>query len=100
MAFVVHDFFAGYEGACLADPLRGVFVDWMGNITPCCHLPVRDEMRSYPEHSFGNVDDEHVFDILAGPRAQQSARTPRLPPVPAAASASLQTPARPPPAGP
>jgi len=70
MAFVVHDFFAGYEGACLADPLRGVFVDWMGNITPCCHLPVRDEMRSYPEHSFGNVDDEHVFDILAGPRAQ------------------------------
>ncbi len=70
MTFVVHDFFAGYAGACLADPLRGVFVDWMGNITPCCHLPVRDEMRDYPEHSFGNVQDAHIFDILAGPRAQ------------------------------
>lgn len=71
MNFVVHDFFAGYEGACLADPLRGVFVDWMGNVTPCCHLPVRDEMGHYPEHSFGNVEEAHIFDILAGPRAQQ-----------------------------
>jgi MoaA/NifB/PqqE/SkfB family radical SAM enzyme len=71
MNFVVHEFFAGYAGACLADPLRGVFVDWMGNVTPCCHLPVRDEMGSYPEHSFGNVEDAHIFDILAGPRAQE-----------------------------
>jgi radical SAM protein with 4Fe4S-binding SPASM domain len=71
MNFVVHEFFAGYEGACLADPLRGVFVDWMGNVTPCCHLPVRDELGHYPEHSFGNVDDTPIFDILAGERAQR-----------------------------
>ncbi|MCX7626571.1 MAG: radical SAM protein, partial [Candidatus Sumerlaeaceae bacterium] len=71
MNFVVHEFFAGYEGACMADPLRGVFVDWMGNVTPCCHLPVRDEMGHYPQHSFGNVLDSHIFDILAGQRAQE-----------------------------
>ncbi len=70
MFFVVHEFFAGYAGACLADPLRGVFVDWMGNVTPCCHLPVRDEMGNHPEHSFGNVEDAHIFDILAGAQAQ------------------------------
>jgi MoaA/NifB/PqqE/SkfB family radical SAM enzyme len=70
MQFVVHEFFAGYAGACMADPLQGVFVDWMGNVTPCCHLPVRDEMGDYPEHSFGNVHEAHIFDILGGPRAQ------------------------------
>lgn len=70
MNFVVHEFFAGYEGACMADPLRGVFVDWMGNVTPCCHLPVRDEMGHHPQHSFGNVLDTHILDILTGQRAQ------------------------------
>ncbi len=64
--FVIHDFFMGEDGACLADPLHGAFVDWMGYVTPCCHLPVRSESGVHPLHAFGNVDEEDILDILGG----------------------------------
>jgi MoaA/NifB/PqqE/SkfB family radical SAM enzyme len=71
MEFRLHPFHLGETGACLADPLRSFFLDWMGNISPCCHLPVRNEQGHHPLHSFGNIDDEDVMGILLGPRARQ-----------------------------
>ncbi len=71
MEFRLHPFLLGEKGACLVDPLSSMFVDWMGNISPCCHLPVRNEQGSFPEHSFGNVDEEDVLEMLLGERAQR-----------------------------
>jgi MoaA/NifB/PqqE/SkfB family radical SAM enzyme len=70
MEIRVHDFFMGYEGACLADPLHAVFVDWLGNVTPCCHLPVRDGCQIVPDYLFGNVDEQDFVEILIGARAR------------------------------
>lgn len=69
--FQYHPFFLQYEGGCLANPLRSVYVDWMGNVSPCCHLLVRDEMSRQPQYCFGNVDDMHVMELLMGKGAQQ-----------------------------
>jgi MoaA/NifB/PqqE/SkfB family radical SAM enzyme len=71
MEFRLHPFHLGETGACLADPLRSFFLDWMGNISPCCHLPVRSEQGHHPLHSFGNIDDDDVMEILLSPHAQR-----------------------------
>jgi radical SAM protein with 4Fe4S-binding SPASM domain len=71
MEFRLHPFLLGFDGACLADPMHSVFVDWMGNVSPCCHLPVRSDMGSHPEHSLGNVDEQDILEIVLGERAQQ-----------------------------
>jgi len=69
LRLIVHDFFMGFDGACLADPLHMVFVDWMGFVTPCSHLPARNESGSFAERAFGNVDEEDIIEILTGPKA-------------------------------
>lgn len=71
MEFRVHPFFFGMNEACLADPRHAVFVDWMGNVTPCCHLPVRNTPGQRPDHCFGNIDEQDFISILAGPQARQ-----------------------------
>jgi radical SAM protein with 4Fe4S-binding SPASM domain len=67
----VHPFHLGFYGACLANPLASFFVDWLGNVTPCCHLPVRSELGHHPAHSLGNVDEQDLLEILASGRARQ-----------------------------
>ncbi|PKO20118.1 hypothetical protein CVU37_01250 [candidate division BRC1 bacterium HGW-BRC1-1] len=70
MEFRLHPFHMGERGNCLVDPLSSFFMDWMGNISPCCHLPVRSEFGEFPHHSFGNVDETEIMELLLGPRAQ------------------------------
>ena len=62
------------DGACLSDPLHAVFVDWMGNVTPCCQLPVRSDQGLFPAHSFGNIDEEDFNEIIASPRFERFLR--------------------------
>ncbi|MCX7719394.1 MAG: radical SAM protein [Candidatus Sumerlaeaceae bacterium] len=70
MTVEIHPFRLGFNNTCLADPLQMIFVDWMGNVTPCCHLPVRNEQGTFPAHSFGNLDEQDIMEILLGRRAQ------------------------------
>ena len=70
MEFRLHPFHMGEQGGCLVDPTASFFVDWMGNISPCCHLPVRSELGEHPRHSFGNIDDREIMELLLGPAAQ------------------------------
>lgn len=51
---------------CQAEPTRSLFVDWMGNVTPCGLRPVRDDEDAAALSSFGNVETQSLEDILAG----------------------------------
>lgn len=82
MEFRLHPFHMGEQGGCLVDPTASFFVDWMGNISPCCHLPVRSELGEHPQHSFGNIDEREIMELLLGPSAQgfwRNWRSRRLP---------------------
>jgi radical SAM protein with 4Fe4S-binding SPASM domain len=70
MEFRLHPFKMGETGACLTDPLRAMFIDWMGNVSPCCHLPVRNDGNIIESHSYGNIDETPILEILLGNRAQ------------------------------
>jgi radical SAM protein with 4Fe4S-binding SPASM domain len=70
MEFRLHPFKMGEHGACLTDPLRAMFIDWMGNVSPCCHLPVRNDGNIIESHSYGNIDETPILEILLGNRAQ------------------------------
>jgi radical SAM protein with 4Fe4S-binding SPASM domain len=70
LEFRQHPFHVQELGACLVDPLRSMFIDWMGNISPCCHLPVRNDGNIIDSHSYGNVDETPILEILLGNKCQ------------------------------
>lgn len=56
--------------ACAADPMANVFIDWLGNVVPCCQLPVRDEQTHATGNAFGNIDEQDILEILMSRQAQ------------------------------
>lgn len=70
LQFDMLPFHAGFGGGCLANPLHSLFVDWVGNVTPCCNLPVRNELRGSPPFCFGNIDEQDLMEILLTDRLQ------------------------------
>jgi MoaA/NifB/PqqE/SkfB family radical SAM enzyme len=61
----------GEGNGCFHNPEHSLFVDWMGNVTPCCNLPVRNEFGSVSAHAFGNLDEQDLVEILATPRLRK-----------------------------
>lgn len=68
--FRLHPYHFGVNGTCLADVLSAFFVDWLGNVTPCCHLPVRSDLAKASSFSFGNIDEQDIMELLLDDRAQ------------------------------
>ncbi|MCX7719395.1 MAG: radical SAM protein [Candidatus Sumerlaeaceae bacterium] len=66
--FRVLPFHLSYDGGCLSDPIHSLFVDWMGNVSPCCQLPVRSDRDRHPAHAFGNIEDQDIMEILLSRR--------------------------------
>ena len=49
--------------------IKDIFIDWMGNVTPCCLRPVHDEdAERSADHLCGNIMTQSFEDILRGRR--------------------------------
>jgi MoaA/NifB/PqqE/SkfB family radical SAM enzyme len=61
------------DGMCLVRPLRSIFVDWRGVVSPCCYLN-RLDVKPYIENPpsddglLGSVEDVSLVDLLTGTR--------------------------------
>lgn len=53
---------------CQAEPTKSVFVDWMGNVSPCCLRPVRSDAPDNPDFLFGDIQEHTLEQILRSDR--------------------------------
>ena len=67
----IYDYHMGTDGGCVSEAQSSVFVDWRGNVVPCCHLPIVGDMDKTPPHLFGNIDEQDLMEIVLGDRAQR-----------------------------
>lgn len=68
------------EGTCLARPLRTIFVDWDGYVSPCCYLnrlDVKPYVSDPPKETgvFGRIGQVSLVDLLAGPEYEAFRRS-------------------------
>lgn len=83
------------EGMCLVHPLRNLFVDWQGYVSPCCYLN-RINVKPYIEHPpeedgvLGSVEKISLLDLIASPEYERFRREWAEGRVPAACRGCLQ----------
>lgn len=79
IALVIHPRRYAIDGMCIARPLRSIFVDWQGHVSPCCYLNPLD-MKPYMEEPptdtgvLGRVEQVSLVDLLNGPEYERFRR--------------------------